>query len=53
MSATTLILNPPTLQIRGTALTATAVELNALSGLSASSTELNYSDGAYRRKEMA
>jgi hypothetical protein len=44
MSATTLNLNPTTLQIRGTTLSATATELNALSGLTASSTDLNYSD---------
>jgi hypothetical protein len=44
MSATTLNINPTTLQIRGTTLSATATELNALSGLTASSTELNYSD---------
>jgi len=44
MSATTLNINPTTLQIRGTTLTATATELNALSGLTATSTELNYSD---------
>jgi len=43
-SATTLNLNPTTLQIKGTTLSATATELNALSGLPASSTELNYSD---------
>jgi hypothetical protein len=44
MSATTLNLNPTTLQIRGTTLSSTATELNALSGLTATSTELNYSD---------
>jgi len=44
MSATTLNINPTTLQIRGTTLTATVTELNALSGLTATSTELNYSD---------
>jgi len=44
MSATTLNLNPTTLQIKGTTLSATATELNALSGLTASSTELNYND---------
>jgi hypothetical protein len=44
MSATTLNLNPTTLQIRGTTLSATGTELNALSGLTATSTELNYSD---------
>jgi len=44
MSATTLNINPTILQIRGTTLSATATELNALSGLTASSTELNYND---------
>jgi hypothetical protein len=44
MSATTLNLNPTTLQIRGTTMSATATELNALSGLTASSAELNYND---------
>jgi len=44
MSATTLNINPTTLQIRGTTLSSTATELNALSGLTATSTELNYSD---------
>lgn len=44
MTATTLNLNPTTLQIRGTTLSATATELNALSGLTATSTELNYND---------
>jgi hypothetical protein len=44
MSATTLNINPTTLQIKGTTLSATATELNALSGLTASSKELNYSD---------
>jgi hypothetical protein len=44
MTATTLNLNPTTLQIRGTTLSATATELNALSGLTAATTELNYSD---------
>jgi hypothetical protein len=44
MTPTTLNLNPTTLQIRGTTMSATATELNALSGLTASSTDLNYSD---------
>jgi hypothetical protein len=44
MSATTLNINPTTLHICGTTLTATATELNALSGLTASSTDLNYND---------
>jgi len=44
MTPTTLNLNPTTLQIRGTTLSATATELNALSGLTATTAELNYSD---------
>jgi hypothetical protein len=52
----TLNINPTTLQIRGTTLSATAMELNALSGLTASSAELNYNDittlGAFQVSQM-
>jgi hypothetical protein len=44
MTPTTLNLNPTTLQIRGTTLSATAAELNSLSGCVATATELNYND---------
>jgi len=44
VTPTTLNLNPTTLQIRGTTLSATATEINILSGVTATTTELNYND---------
>lgn len=44
VTPTTLNLNPTTLQLRGTTISATGTEINILSGVTATTTDLNYTD---------
>lgn len=44
VTPTTLNLNPTTLQLRGTTISATGTEINILSGVTATTADLNYTD---------